>query len=64
MVSILGDWKDVFWGGSNELLFHAVSTKEGPVLKVALSQKILKKFYIANINIPNHILSRKFKFPA
>ena len=26
----------------------------GMFLKVALSQKILEKFYVSNINIPNH----------
>ena len=44
-------------------------------VKVALSQKILEKFYVSNINIPNHypeqkiwisclLLGRKFKFSA
>ena len=28
-------------------------------LKVALSQKILENFYIANINIPNHYPEQK-----
>jgi hypothetical protein len=29
------------------------------MLKVALSQKILENFYIANINIPNHYPEQK-----
>ena len=43
----------------NYLLGHKIYILNSKLLKVAISQKILEKFYISNINIPNHYTEQK-----
>ena len=46
----------------NYLPGHKIYTYwDSKLLKVALSQKILEKFYISNINIPDHYPEQKIR---
>ena len=65
IIYLLMQWEDLnqnqFWSQTNNnpgTLAGSV-TESKLLLKVALSQKILENFHIANINIPNHYPEQK-----
>ena len=51
-------WSQTFHVGRLEIE-EKIRVGSSAQLKVALSQKILEKFYVSNINIPNHYLEQK-----